>query len=336
MNVLSVGYPLLPVGPDASGGAEQILSLLDRGLARLGHRSIVVAAKGSVVSGELIGSPAANGEMTPEVRSAAQRHHLRLIESVLDRRSIDLIHFHGLDFHAYVPNRAVRKLATLHLPPDWYPPKIFQNQDVQLVCVSQAQASRAPAASTLRVIPNGIDLGQFSPHSDARTHLLWLGRICPEKGVHLALEVAHRLNLPMIVAGPVHPFRDHQIYFNEKVRPLLDSQRQHVGAVGLFAKQQLLTEAICLLIPSLVEETSSLVAMEAIGSGTPVVAFRRGALPEVIESGVTGFLVDSQEEMANAVARAREISPEVCRERARARFDASRMVAEYLKLYESK
>ncbi len=331
MNILSVAYPLLPVGPDSGGGAEQILYLLEGGMVRRGHRSIVIAAEGSEVRGELIESPISHGEMTEAVRQAAQRDHLRFIDGALDRFPVDLIHFHGLDFHRYVPQRHVRKLATLHLPLAWYPPSIFDLPGLQLNCVSATQA----AGRKLPFVANGIDAQRYAAVSGDKKHLLWLGRICPEKGVHAALEVAHQLDLPIIVAGPVHPFRDHEAYFRDKVQPLLDDKRRYVGPVGLRQKIDLLADAICLLIPSLVEETSSLVAMEAAASGTPVIAYRSGALPEVVEHGVTGFIVDSQAEMAQAVQRLHEISPQACRERAKIRFNAGRMIDDYLKLYES-
>ncbi len=335
MNILSVAYPLLPVGPDSGGGAEQILFLLEHGLVARGHRSIVIAAKGSRVRGELIETPVFEGEMTEEVRVAARHDHLRAIEQALERYRIDLIHFHGLDFFNYLPSKRVPKLATLHLPPAWYPESIFHLQDVQLNCVSQSQANAAPGNKKPPVILNGIDTAEYDVASRERKHLLWLGRICPEKGVHIGLEVAHRLDLPMVIAGPVHPFRYHEVYFSQKVQPLLDDKRQYVGAVGLDRKKCLFAEAKCVLIPSLVAETSSLVAMEALSSGTPVVAFRSGALPEVIEHGVTGFIVGSQEEIAAAVKRIDEISPAACREQAKIRWSASRMVDDYIKLYES-
>lgn len=335
MNILSVAYPLLPVGPDSGGGAEQILSLLDRGLVRRGHHSVVIAAKGSAVSGELIESAVVESEMTEEVRREAQRAHLRHIETALEQRAIDLIHFHGLDFDRYLPRNRVRKLATLHLPPAWYPEQVFTLPDIQLNCVSRSQASVAPTGKKLPVVLNGIDTAQYELRECTRDYLLWLGRICPEKGVHMALEVAHRLDLPMIVAGPVHALKYHQTYFSERVEPLLDDKRRYVGAVGLQEKVALLSGARCLLIPSTVAETSSLVAMEALSSGTPVVAFRSGALPEVIDHGISGFIVDSQNEMAAAVKRTGEISPEICRQIAVSRFDARRMVDDYLKLYDS-
>ncbi len=307
MTVLSVAYPLFPVGPDSSGGAEQILFLLEREIVRSGRRSLVVAAPGSTVSGQLI----------PAIDQALREH------------SIDLIHFHGLDFDSYVPDTDVRMVATLHLPLAWYPPPALTRKNVQPVCVSQSQA----AQTGFSVVLNGIDIGRFgrAPKND---YLLWMGRICPEKGTHIALEVARDLDLPLFVAGPVHNFETHQKYFREEVEPLFDKRRQYLGPVTGDAKNQLLAEARVLLVPSLVAETSSLVAMEAASSGTPVIAFRSGALPEVVEHEKTGFIVDSKAEMMEALKHVAGISSEVCRATAESRFSASRMARDYFRLYE--
>lgn len=333
LTILSVAYPLLPAGPDSGGGAEQVLFLLDRGLVQAGYQSIVIAARGSTVSGKLIETAVFDDEITNKAREDAQQAHLRCIKRVLQCEPIDLIHFHGLDFYAYQPAHRVAKLATLHLPAAWYPESIFSSPDIQLNCVSTTQAKSRLEAMDLPVVPNGIDTEWYANECTERRHLLWLGRICPEKGVHIALQVARRLDLPMIVAGPVHPFRDHQDYFSNQVQPLLDSIRTYVGTVGIEQKTELLAQARCLLIPSLVAETSSLVAMEAISSGTPVIAFRSGALPEIIDDGRTGFIVDSEDEMANAVEQIDTISARACKLIARARFDYRRMVNGYLSLY---
>lgn len=333
LNVLSVAYPLLPVSVDSTGGAEQILALLDRSLVQRGHRSFVVAAKGSIVSGELVATPAAQGEITEEVRRTAQIAHRSAIQETLKKYEVDLIHFHGLDFHAYLPQHFMPKLATLHLPLDWYPAEIFQLPGVQFNCVSQMQARTVPCGKQVHMIPNGIDTEKFQADKPHTGPLLWLGRICPEKGVHLALEVAHHLDLPLNVVGPVYAFRDHEAYFREQVKPLLDEQRQWIGPVNFSQKVSLLAQARALLVPSLAAETSSLVAMEAISSGTPVVAFRSGALPEVVEDSVTGFIVGGQAQMAEAIGRLDEISPGMCRTRAVIRFSMERMAAEYIELY---
>ncbi|MDQ2950389.1 MAG: glycosyltransferase family 4 protein [Acidobacteriota bacterium] len=314
MTILSVAYPLFPVAPDSGGGAEQILYLLDREITRAGHRSLVIAAQGSCISGELIQST--DG-------------HLCAIERALRQHPIDLIHFHGLDFHNYIPETAVPMLATLHLPIAWYPESIFTLPHVKLNCVSQSQA----AATGLPVVLNGIDTQRFNSPAEKKEYLFWLGRICPEKGVDMALRVAHRLDVPMVIAGPVHDFESHQQYFESEVASLLDAKRRYIGPVHGKEKSKLLAEARCLLVPSLVAETSSLVAMEAVASGTPVVALDSGALPEVVEHGVTGFIVDSEDEMVEAVTRIGDIRPEICRAQAATRFDARRMASDYLNLY---
>jgi glycosyltransferase involved in cell wall biosynthesis len=333
MRILSVAYPLFPVSTDSPGGAEQILFLLERGLVGTGCKSVVVAAAGSRITGELVETPAAPGQITDAVRQQAQHVHAGHIRRALEQFPADLIHFHGLDFHEYVPDAGVPKLATLHLPLAWYPQSIFERRHVALCCVSETQSRTAPNGLRLPVVPNGIDVTRYTAAPGRDEHLLWVGRICPEKGTDIALRVAHALDLPLIVAGPVHPFEHHQAYFSEAVKPLLDGDRQYIGPVGLDRKIELLSKARSVLIPSLAPETGSLVAMEAISSGAPVIAFRSGALPEIVEHGVTGFIVDSEEEMAAAVQRTPEISSERCRAEALRRFDSGPMVDRYLKLY---
>jgi glycosyltransferase involved in cell wall biosynthesis len=282
----------------------------------------------------LVPTACANHEITDEVRSAAHREHRSAIQTALETTPVDLIHFHGLDFAEYIPSSGPPMLATLHLPVSWYPPHVFRIPELTLNFVSHAQAASHPSPVRWPVISNGIDLARYSKRAVKDGFLLVLARVCPEKGIDVALRVAHRLGLELIVAGPVHPFAAHQAYFNERVKPLLDERRQYIGPVGLDRKTDLLARAKCLLVPSSVAETSSLVAMEAIASGTPVVAFHSGALPQVVEQGRTGFIVASEEEMAEAVERVGEISSDNCRAAAVVRFNAQRMAREYLTLYE--
>jgi glycosyltransferase involved in cell wall biosynthesis len=160
-----------------------------------------------------------------------------------------------------------------------------------------------------------------------------LGRICPEKGFHRALAAARLADVPLLLAGEVQPFPEHQRYYAERIVPRLDARRRYVGPVAIRRKRRLLSAARCLLVPSAAPETSSLVAMEALACGTPVVAFDVGALPEVVEHGRTGFLVRDVREMADAIARVGELDPGECRAAARERFSVDWMAARYIDTY---
>ncbi len=172
--------------------------------------------------------------------------------------------------------------------------------------------------------------------ADARRGFaLMLGRVCPEKGVHHAVEAARLADMPLLIGGEVFGYEAHRRYFEDEVRPRLDARRRFLGPLGFARKRRLLSAARCLLAPSLAPETSSLVAMEAAACGTPVVAFPSGALAEIVEPGRTGFLVQGVAEMARAMREAGAIDPETCRAVARARFSLRGMVERYLGVYET-
>ena len=336
LTVLSVAYPLAPVSPDAAGGAEQILSMLEGAIVEAGHRSVVVAQEGSQIAGTLVPVPAPAGDLDAAATGRAQEATRAAIGAALAGYAVDFVHMHGIDFHAYLPPPGLPVLATLHLPLSWYPAEALQptRPDTWLHCVSDGQhAACAQGLRLLAPIPNGIDVEALQARHAKRSYAMFLGRICPEKGVHLALDAAQAAGVPLLVAGEVFPYGAHQRYFDEEVRPRLDAWRRFIGPIGFSRKRRLLTGACCLLIPSLVPETSSLVAREAAACGTPVIAFPNGALSEAVEHGRTGFLVDGVESMASAIARAGEIDPETCRSTARRRFSKARMTGAYLDLY---
>lgn len=314
LTVLNVAWPSGHVGPDAGGGAGQILHQLDRGLVRAGHRSIVVARTGSDVAGELVAGP---------------------VSRVLDRTRVDVVHLHGHDFAEHLPPDGVPVVATLHRQPSGYPGHVFalERPRTSLVCVSASQARRCPPGTPglVATIPHGVPTDALAVRSARGGFALAVGRICPEKNVHVALEAGARARVQVLLAGEVCP--DHASYFHEQIAPRLDERRRFLGPIGFAHKRLLMAAADCVLVPWLAEETSSLVAMESLACGTPVIAFRSGALPEIVEDGVTGFLVDDGDAMADAIRRARSIEPEICRRTARARFSGARMVGEYLDLY---
>jgi glycosyltransferase involved in cell wall biosynthesis len=188
--------------------------------------------------------------------------------------------------------------------------------------------------SLLDPIENGVDCDAFRFRSRRIGYALVLARICPEKGVHHALDAARRANIDLLIGGAVHRYPEHEAYWRDEIAPRLDRRRRFLGPLDFARKRRLLSAARCVLIPSLAAETSSLVAMEAMASGAPVIAFASGALPDLVELGRTGLLVRSMEEMAEAITRVDEINPAVCRSVARERFSADRMASRYLDLYE--
>jgi glycosyltransferase involved in cell wall biosynthesis len=338
LTVLQVAYPLAPVSPDAVGGAEQVLFHLDRALVAAGHRSIVIAQEGSKVAGELVAVPPASGPLDVAAGKGGWERHKRAIVEALASRAVDLVHMHGIDFFAYLPPPGVPVLATLHAPRDWYPDEALRpgRPDTWLNCVSRAQhAECAPNPRLVDPIENGVPVEELSARHAKRGFALMLARIAPEKGVHLALDAAKAAGVPLLLAGEVFGYTEHRRYFDEEIAPRLDGLRRFVGPLGLERKRRFLSAARCLLVPSVVNETSSLVAREAIACGTPVIAFRKGALPETVEHGRTGFLVDDAAGMAEAIGRAHEIDPAVCRATARRRFSVERMSGCYLELYRS-
>ncbi len=338
LNVLSVSYPLAAVSPSTPGGAEQILSIIDQCLIRAGHRSFVIAPSGSRVRGTLLPISAVSKHLDEEIHASAIAEARRAIDSALRRFPIDLVHLHGIDFLDYLPLDGPPVVVTLHLPPSWYPPRAFhlERPETYLVCVSESQRRECPAGADVRtIIPNGIRLQDFQVQWNKGAYVVALGRICPEKGFHLAIDAAEGAGVSLIVAGAVFGYKAHEDYFHNMLRPRLKGRHRYVGSVGGSRKQKLLAGARCVVIPSLVSETSSLVAMEALACGTPVVAFRRGALVEIIQHGETGFLIDTLDEMAEAIQAAGQLSPSICRQYAEAHFSAKRMSQRYFQLYDS-
>ncbi|MFN3324747.1 MAG: GNAT family N-acetyltransferase [Bryobacteraceae bacterium] len=335
LTILSVAYPLAPVGVDAVGGAEQVLAQIDRRLTQAGAKSIVVACEGSRCAGTLIATPGPRGTLDEAARRGARTQTRRAIEWALDRWQVDAVHLHGLDFHEYLPPPGPPVLVSLHLPLAWYPPEALtpERPDTWLHCVSEAQRNGfSGSAALLPDIENGVDLPCFRV-ARKRNYALALGRICPEKGLHHAIDAAARAGLPLLLAGEVFPYESHTRYFESEIRPRLHSGVRFLGPLTFERKRRLLAAARCVLIPSLAPETSSLVAMEALASGTPVIAFPSGALADIVEHGRTGYLVRDEAEMAEAILHAGGLDPAQCRAAAERRFSFDRSFEGYMRAY---
>lgn len=337
--ILQVAFPFAPVGPDAVGGAEQVLSLIERSLPRFGHRAVTVACAGSSTSGPLVPVALPAGPIGDAVRAAVHAAHAEAIAAALQRYPVDLVHMHGIDFHCYLPPAGPPVLVTLHLPPHWYPPEVFrlQRPDTWLHAVSPSQHRACPPCpALLPPIENGVPMEELHLPLTRRRYALVLGRICPEKNQHAALEAGMRAGLPVLLGGQIFPYEAHERYWRESVAPLLaQGPNRFLGPLSFARKRRLLNAARCLVSASLAPETSSLVAMEAMACGTPVIAFASGALADIVEDGVTGFLVRDVAEMAAAMGAVDRLCAGTIRRRAAQRFSAEAMLARYVALYGS-
>lgn len=334
LRVLSVAYPFAPVSEDCVGGAEQVLRQLDKALVERGHESLVVACRGSKVLGRLIELRRFES-LDAESLARGRAECREVIREVLWNHDVDLVHMHGIDFAQYLPEEPVPVLATLHLPTSWYPSEIFalKRPATYLQCVSVSQRAACPDCELMvETIGNGVDV--YRGRHARRNYVLAMGRICAEKNFEAAIRAAALAKVPLLIAGEVFAYAEHKAYFAEQIEPSLRNGCHFLGPVGFRRKRRLLAGARCLLVPSTVAETSCLVALEALGCGTPVVAFAVGALREIVEHGRNGFLVEDERQMSAAIHAAGRLSAQECRRTVRRRFQLREMLESYLRLYE--
>ncbi len=349
MRVLLLAYPLTALGPAACGGAEQAAWQLLRGVAaRGGFHLTCIAAPGSrtprgahFVSWAAVFAAAGMAWLRrtlfpPAALAQLQRDCNRALAAWLERQpDFDLIHNQGVYFDRAAETMGAPVLFTLHLARSLYAADRFEAPpNVHWQCVSATQARDYGAGYP--VIGNGVDLERFRARrhpAAADAPLVYLGRLCPEKGAHAAIAIARRARRRLLLVGAPGPFPAHRRYFRSAIAPHLGAQVRWLPPPAAAAKPGLLRAAAALVIPSRIAETSSLAAMEAAACGVPVLALRRGALPEIVAEGESGWLGDSDGELAEAVPRLDAIAPAACRARAARLFGADRMAAEYRALY---
>jgi glycosyltransferase involved in cell wall biosynthesis len=262
--------------------------------------------------------------------------HLAMLEQVCRRAwDFDILHFH-LDYYPFslFLRQATPFVTTLHgrldLPEHQHLFATFASAPI--VSISDAQRLPVPDAGWVRTIHHGLPERSLMPQPVKPSYFAFLGRISPEKAVDDAIRIAQRCGVPLKLAAKVD--KADRAYFENTIRPLLRPPAvEYIGEISDSQKSEFLSGAICLLAPSAWPEPFGLVMIEAMACGCPVIAYNRGALPEVIEEGVTGFLVDDEAAASAAVGRLGTLSRRAIRKRFEARFTARRMADDYLALY---
>ena len=336
MRIAQVAPPWLTIPPSGYGGVEAVVGTLTEGLVQRGHDVTLFAAGPST-------TPARTRSYydQPLGTTAAADNPLLALPHVLGAYAcadeFDVIHDHTFPIGPALGAMLVRPpvVHTVHTPPD--DPRVvgtygLLHQRIALVASSDAQRRSCPDLEFAAMIHNGIDVDAFPAASVKDDFLLFVGRMSPKKGAHLAVAAAARLGRRLIVATKMTDPAEVG-YFEESVVPLLTEDMTVLREVDRASLAALYRDAACLLAPFQWSEPFGLSMIEAMACGTPVVALRVGAAPEIVEHGVTGFLADDLEEFIGFIPRIAELDPAACRRRVAACFSADRMVDAYETLY---
>ncbi len=340
------------VPPLNKHGLEQIVSYLTEELVRRGHEVTLFAPADSKTNAHLVPLwPTATSRDLNHHGISPETHTQWAVATAFSRhQEFDIIHDHtrftSLFFANLVPTPVV---STIHHPislellapsyPPQYHPYIRDGwlnfaKSVHTVVVSKFQAQNYPSPST--VIPNGISLRNWvAPSMEPGSYLAFLGYLTPDKGAAEAVEAALQTNIPLKIAGPLDNSEANQKYFHSRIAPHLGSQIEYLGPLSFDQKQVFLSNALATLLPIQWDEPFGLVAIESLASGTPVIAWNRAALPEIIEDGRSGFLVNSVSEMVEKISKLSQINRADCRKRVEENFTSEIMTTKYESLYQS-
>jgi glycosyltransferase involved in cell wall biosynthesis len=275
--------------------------------------------------------------LDPTCRDSLAHHHLMFEKVIRDRHNFDIIHFHTDYLHySLARHLALRQVTTLHGRLDMHElDGIYREfSDMPVVSISKSQQTPLPHARWVGTVYHGLPESLYPMNEEPQGYLAFLGRVSPEKGLDRAIEIASRLGLVLRIAAKVD--RADRDYYLQTIAPLLHSPYvEFIGEISEAEKGAFLGGARALLFPIDWPEPFGLVVIEAMACGTPVVAFRRGSVPELVTEGETGFLVDSVDQAVAAVKRLPELSRRHCREVFEQRFTDRRMVEDYLAIYAS-
>lgn len=349
MKIAIVAPPLVAVPPSLGGGAEQIVDELVRGLARRGHFVTIFCAGGSTISGKNIERVESSPYPMLEHIEENRRWEIAQFKTLVEwQDEFDMIHFNYepivfrtekddknsnlLDSFKRPVACTFHNVTTIPETVEYYrsSPSLFRHT---MIFVSKKQRSHVSFFPNAEVIYNAIPLERFPVETQKENYLFFLGRVAPVKGILEAIQTAKKIRIPLVIAAGMGP-ADREFYESE-VKPQIDGDFiRYIGSLDFTKKIEYFKKARCLLFPILWEEPFGLVMIEALACGTPVIAFRRGSVPEIIEDGVNGFIVENVDEMVEAVKKTETISAEKCRESVEKRFSVSRMVGEYEAVFE--
>ena len=341
LRILLVMDPFIPVPPEHYGGIERVIADLADGLHRRGHRVTLWAAPGSTT----LGACEPFGQVGEWTRSSNVRNVALVTGRFWRQRDrFDLVHNFGrLAYLAGILRWDLPKVQTYMRtvsPRNMRLARALGARRLHYTAVSAAiRDTGRPGGGDWSVVYNCVPVDQYKLRTDvdpAAAPLVFLGRLDRCKGAHTAIAVARRLNRPLQIAGNVSSLPHERAYFAREIQPLIDGRLiTYVGPVDNLRKNELLGGAAALLLPIEWEEPFPVVLPEALLCGTPVIAFRRGGVPEGIDHGRTGFLCDTAEGMAEAVGRLGVIDRATCRAEAERRFSDATIVSDYEALYES-
>jgi glycosyltransferase involved in cell wall biosynthesis len=338
MKIAQVAPLMESVPPRFYGGTERVASYLTEELVAQGHDVTLFASGDSITAANLVPCVTQALRLNKAVRDPIPYYMLMLDKVRRQAHDFDVIHFHMDQFHFPIfRDIAQRTVTTLHGRqdlPDMFP--LYGGfPEMRLVSISNAQREPIPDASFAATIYHGLPRDLLTPTLKPRGgYLAFIGRISPEKRVDRAIRMARSVGIPLKIAAKVD--RVDQEYFKAIIEPMLGgSDVEFIGEIDERRKPAFLGEARGLLFPIDWPEPFGLVMIEAMACGTPVLAFRNGSVPEVIDEGVTGFVVDSEEEGTRRLGALLALDRGRVRRRFEERFTASRMAADYLKLYKN-